>query len=93
MKLVYIEWADAVANDSWFSEEAMEEWSTRSGFICKEVGWIYQENKDKIILVSRWSPNKSEVDKKYQTSQYGLVQLIPKPWILKRVNLSRYIPK
>jgi len=93
MRLFYIEWVDAVSNSGWFSHKDLEKWIDEGGFVCKEVGWIFKEDKKQITLVSRWSPNPPNEKADETRTEYGLCQLIPKPWILKRVDLTRHVPK
>ncbi len=83
MKLVYLEWQDAHCNNGWMSEPELKEWS-KGECIINEVGWIAQENKNQIILVSRkedMAGNRS----------FGLIQKIPKTWIRKRIDLTKHI--
>ena len=88
MKLIYIEWEDAVSQSGWHSKKDMEEWVSDDNICVKEVGWLYKETKKYIVLVGRLSPykdhNKTDMD-------YGLLQKIPKTWIRKRKNLTMYI--
>ena len=81
MKLVYIEWEDAIAQTGWHNEDEMEEWAKRDNMITKEVGWVYKENKTHLILVSRMLDEETK-DRNYKS--FGLLQKIPKTWIRKR---------
>lgn len=80
MKLVYIEWADAVANDSakWYTMDGVLEWADESDCVVREVGFVIKENKKEMVLASRTQ----SMGKDYET-QYGLLQKIPKTWIRK----------
>ena len=71
-KLVYIEWGDAISNTGWMSEKEAIEWADSSDWIVKNVGWILKENKDYILLASKFSEGSEE---------YGLLHKIPKTWI------------
>lgn len=86
MKLVYLEWEDAIAQAGWHTKEALERWTKEDCVVVKEVGWIYQETKKHIVLISRQSIDSPDGD-----IQYGLLQKIPKTWIRKRVDLTRHI--
>ena len=52
MKLVYILWRDAmsIGGDGWTTAEDLEECQGRDSLI-EDVGWIYKEDKDRVILV------------------------------------------
>jgi len=89
MKLIYLEWQDAFGNHSWMTEDDVEDWS-KGESIIKEVGWVYKEDKKSIVLVSRISIPSSE---RWDSFQYGQVQKIPKTWIKKRINLTKYVEK
>lgn len=81
MKLIYLEWEDAIASQGWHNKKEIEDWSAKDNAIVSEVGWVYKENKTHIILVSR---KINELDKDNTYESYGLLQKIPKTWIRKR---------
>ena len=87
MKLIYIEWEDAVANASWYTEEELRQWHQQGGVIIKEVGWLFSEEGSHITMIGRISPGEGNI---YST--YGALQKIPKTWIRKRIDLTKYIP-
>jgi hypothetical protein len=47
---------------------------------------VYMENDKHIVLISRVVQETEE----WQET-YGVIQKIPKPWIRKRVDLSKYL--
>ena len=87
MKLIYIEWQDAHAIDSgWKSDEEIEKFSTSEDFIVKQVGWIIKETKTYTIVAgSRVEPGE------FVAGGWGEVIKIPKSWIRKRIDLTKYI--
>ena len=86
MKLVYIEWCDAVSNSSWFDKKEVDKWCEDESEIIKQVGWIYKETNEYMVLVSRLSKSNNGA-----WDQYGSIQKIPKTWIYKRINLTKHI--
>lgn len=78
-KLVYIQWVDACSNNSWFSDQEAREWAYGIDWVVEEVGWIIEETPDYILLGSRRVGENKNVH-----PTWGLLQKIPKPWILKR---------
>ena len=88
MKLIYIEWEDAVASPSWYTLDELEAWSKRVNTIVKEVGWLFSETDTHLVLISRVCIGTDSV---HET--YGAIQKIPKTWIKLRINLTKYVPK
>lgn len=83
-KLVYIEWADAVANAIWMLDSEAENWADKgSDWIVKECGFIVKETKEYICLAGRYKPEDNNTD-----AQFGNLQKIPKTWILKRKTIN-----
>ena len=87
MKLIYIEWADAVSphEGAWKTEEEAIEWGLEDDFWCSDVGWLLKETKDCIVIASRRSITQTGEEK---LIQYGGLFRIPKPWIRKRKILK-----
>ena len=86
-KLVYIEWGDAVSSGSgWFDGEEVEEWEEDAGWIIRQCGFIISETKKYIFLCAH-----IKEEDHFTVKQYGHLQKIPKTWIKKRVNLSKYL--
>lgn len=83
MKLLYIEWEDAVHNAEWFHHEMAEEWHGKDPYLIHECGWLVKEDKKGITLAGRMKPEDSNTD-----MQYGGLQYIPKTWIRKRKEIK-----
>ena len=83
MKLIYIEWSDALANSNWFTKDEAIEWAERSSWTIKQVGWVIKETKEYIALASSWKP-----EDEWTEEQYHLMQKIPKTWIIRRQSLG-----
>jgi len=79
MKLIYIEWQDAVANSEWFLLPLAKGWHDSTQYTIKECGWLVKEDKRGITLASRYKPADENTDE-----QCGGLQWIPKTWIIKR---------
>ena len=84
-KLIYIEWHDAFATGAWCTRHQLDEWK-QGEFIVREVGWLIEETDKQIILAGRHNPEDNG-----DAEQWGLLQKIPKTWIRKRINLTKYI--
>ena len=83
MKLIYIEWSDAVSNASWFTKTDMEAWVERaSEWMIKEAGWVIHEDKHNLIIATSYKPADE-----YTEEQYCNLHKIPKTWIRKRKTL------
>ena len=81
--LIYLEWEDAVTRaNGWFSLEEAIKWFTGTRTVIQECGWILEETKEALFLVSRMMPEDS---KNY--GQFGGLHKIPTTWIRKRVEL------
>lgn len=83
MKLIYIEWQDAVHNAEWFTIDQAKLWHDETQYTIKECGWLVKEDKRGITLASRLKPQDNNTD-----LQVGGLQWIPKTWIVKRKTLS-----
>ena len=82
---MYLEWIDAAspADDiSWWSEKEIIDWSAKFDSHIKSVGWIIQENKKFIILASEYDQ---------ANDCYAHPLRVPKPWIRRRVDLTKII--
>ena len=78
-KLYYVLWHDAISADGWHTEEETQKFIKERKCLIEEVGWIISETKEEIVMASRrlkWS--------KPDTSEWGLLQKIPKTWIRKK---------
>lgn len=89
MKLIYIEWDDAHSSNGWHTKEDVEKFLNEIPTI-KQVGWIFEETNRYIILVGRYAP--ANIFAGVTEDQgYGQIQRIPKTWIKKRIDLTKYI--
>ncbi len=82
-KLVYIEWEDACSNESWMNEDEISRWANGRKYIVKQVGFIYKEDKEHIILFTG-------LQEEYELTMHQFMK-IPKSLIRKRINLTKYI--
>ena len=87
MKLEYIEWADAIENlDGWHDLEDALKWGDDDDWIVSQVGYVLKETKGYILLSSiKTNPSKGRAE------QYSMLFKIPKPWIIKRIDLTKHI--
>ena len=76
-ELVLIEWCDAEADCTWSDMKDVVEWGKKGAFICREVGWIIEDNDDMILLTSQLGDE----------NLIGNRSKIPKPWIMSRKTL------
>ena len=80
MKLIYLEWADAIGcGNSWITKAELNEWIDDSEWIIKSVGWVLREDDKFIVLAQQIKPEDN-----FTGEQYGHLQKIPKTWIRKR---------
>ena len=87
MKLIYLEWEDAsTLNDGWHTKEEVDDYIKNHKYIISECGFLYKENKKMIILLSRINPKSGDYPE-----QYAVIHKIPKSWIRKRVDLTKYV--
>jgi hypothetical protein len=70
-KLIYIEWCDAESHDDWQAAEDVDKWIKEKNFMCREVGWVLEDNKEMSVLTSQIG----------QGDLIGNRTKIPKPWI------------
>lgn len=88
-KLIYLEWEDACSLHEWKPESRILEWANNTKYIVKQTGWLIHENKERIVIASRFSPGDT-YSSEYE-DEYGMFQIIPKTWIRKRIDLTRHI--
>ena len=84
-KLIYIEWEDACSNDKWMDEAEAEHWAHAERYLVKQVGFVWREDKKHIVLFG------GVYDSGEFMNQYHNFIKIPKSWIRKRINLTKYI--
>lgn len=77
MKLVYLEWCDAIGKDGWHSLEEAKNWGKEGVWRISQVGWIIEETDEYLLL----SGNHSNVE---GSDSFGQLIKIPKTWIRKR---------
>lgn len=83
-QLIYIEWCDAISNsEGWKDQEEAICWGENCSWIVKESGFLIKENKQYILLANKMVPG--DADSK---QLFGILKKIPKPWVIKRVNLE-----
>jgi len=52
---VYIKWVDIIATDSgWHTREELEEWELNEPDTVTQVGFLYKETKDYVILIDSY---------------------------------------
>lgn len=85
MKLIYIEWADAINNhaSNWNTKEDVTLWAKESDWYIRECGWLIEETKEHIVLAGSWKP-----EDEYTEEQFSLLKKIPKTWIRKRKEIK-----
>jgi len=83
MKLIYLEWADAISNNNWFPGDSARIWADKQEWIIRETGWVIKETKEYICLASTWKPEDEYTDEKFMN-----LHKIPKTWIRKRKTLK-----
>jgi len=85
-ELIYIEWCDAMVNQSsWLGIDEAIQWSETNNWIVSEVGFVLKETDEYILIANKknlYDPDNIEV---------GGVMKIPTTWIKKRVNLTNYV--
>lgn len=68
MKILYVEWVDAVANTGWDTAENADPVHR-----CKTIGFLIKEDKESMVIASTISEKESNAR-----------MTIPKAWIKKR---------
>lgn len=87
MKLIYLEWEDAsTLNDGWHTQQEVDDYIKDHKYIIQECGFLYRESKNEIVMLSRINPKSGDYPE-----QYSVIHKIPKSWIRKRVDLTKYI--
>ena len=85
LRLIYIEWADAIRNSNWMLGSEAKDWGKISNWIVRETGWLIEENEEYIILAMGHKPADETTDE-----QFNNLIKIPKPWIKRRVDLTKF---
>lgn len=85
IKLEYIEWNDAITSfDGWTDRNSVIEWGQTEDWIVKQAGYIIDENKDYLLIASKYNPQTDGEDK------FSEITKIPKTWIRKRKTISSF---
>ncbi len=88
MKLIYLEWEDASSQNGWHTREEAKAFMEKSTMV-HQVGWVFEESPRFIILFARFGPDGMFTDDPDEA--FAHLQKIPKTWIKKRVDLTKYI--
>lgn len=87
-ELIYLEWCDAVHDNRWLDVKDAKDWIETIDWVVKEAGFLIYEDEESIILAA------ADKDSQYWAPRrFNGLKKIPKTWIKKRVNLSKYIKK
>lgn len=86
MKLLYIEWVDAIANPNWFDKQMAEEWAESSEWLIKQCGWLVKETKSYICIAGAHKQEDTNT-----VEQFNLLQKIPKAWIYKQTDITKAV--
>ncbi len=78
MKLVYLEWHDAVSNAAWFTREEADAWGHATDWTIREAGWLVEEAKDHVVIATSWKPEDTWCEEKFCN-----MHKIPRSWIKK----------
>lgn len=84
MKVIYLEWMDAVGNSAWIGTKSeCTRWAEESGHYVREVGFLVEETKEFILFAQRYHP-----EDPHTQENYGAIHKIPKTWIKNRKILA-----
>jgi len=86
-KLIYIEWADAYKTNGSFDKEEVLDWCKKNDYYVYECGWLIEENKEYILFATELSPHYKDNP---EITYRGLTK-VPKTWIRKKIDLTKYI--
>ena len=87
-ELIYLKWLDAYEDGDWKSKQQIEDLIKGEDCICEDAGWVLYEDEKVLCLCSRrltWT----DVEPKDNEDKYGLIQKIPKTWIVERKLLKK----
>jgi hypothetical protein len=84
--LIFIKWVDVCGDPEhgWKDENSTVEFFERKDNIVKEVGFVFSEDDDYINLIGAYMPSDDIGLTRHRTK-------IPKKWILKRIELQKFI--
>lgn len=86
-KLIYLKWHDAHSSSGWHTKDQVIKLINQDKCMCEEVGWVVFEDSKEIILAARrlcWK----DPDPDFVTGELGLIQKIPKTWVLDRQEIK-----
>lgn len=86
MKLIYVEWTDAIANANWFDMDEAQRWAEISEWRVRDVGWLIKEDKNYLTIASSW-----KTEDEWTQEQVKLLHHIPKGMIKKKIDLTKHI--
>ena len=78
-ELVLVEWIDAESRETWSDMVDVNLWAKEKPFVCREVGWVIEDNKSVLVLTSQLGDE----------NLVGNRTKIPKPWVIKKVVLKQ----
>ena len=81
-KLIYIKWLDAHSSGGWHTPESLQDFLDKEECVVENVGWVFYEDKKEICMCARriaW-----DRDTTPKESEFGMLQKIPKSWIIDR---------
>lgn len=85
-RVVYLEWCDAMESlKSWQPLDEIKEWATTENWIVAEIGFVLEENEEYILLANRKSLYDTD------NPDYAGVMKIPKTWVRKKVEITKYL--
>lgn len=67
--------------DGWYVKEDVLDWGKSNDWLIKQAGYLLKENKDYILLATKFNPQS------YGEDKYSEITKIPKTWIKKRLNV------
>jgi hypothetical protein len=85
MKLLYLEWADAVtATPHWRTKDEALDWAdNEENYLVKSFGWLLKETKGYILICDYWAGQTEDTEE-----QVDFIHRIPKTWIKKRKEIK-----
>lgn len=89
MKIVYIEWVDAMTiNEGWQPEEELKKWAESNDWKVNQIGFLIEETPEYLLVAGLKNPER----RSFSEDRYSSVTKIPKGWI-KRLEEIKIPPK
>jgi len=83
MKLIYIEWTDAISStQTWRTKGEILDWAKDVDYLVKQIGWVIEENDKYLILSSQMNTEG------FLEPQFAHTIMIPTTWIRKRKTIK-----